>query len=53
MKQPKKLTRDHKEYLYKRGLDPNKWALLSEDTEKYVYVNKIDGHTKCRLKNKQ
>lgn len=50
MKQPKKLTREHKEYLRRRKLDPTNWMLLSEDTERYIYVNKTDGSTKERLK---
>ena len=50
MKQPKKLTREHKEYLLRCKLDPTLWMLLSEDTERYIYVNKIDGSTRERLK---
>ena len=52
MKQPKKLTRAHKEYLRKRNLDPNLWMLQSEDSDCYVYVNKIDGSTRVRTKFK-
>ena len=50
VKQPKKLTREHKEYLRRCKLDPTLWMLLSEDTERYIYVNKVDGSTKERLK---
>ena len=51
MKQPKKLTRAHKEYLRKRNMNPNLWMLLSEDSEKYLYINKIDGSVRYRMKN--
>lgn len=50
MKQPKKLTRDHKELLRKHNLTPDYWMLQSEDSEKWVYVNKIDGSTRERRK---
>lgn len=50
MKQPKKLTRDHKVYLQKHHLDPKLWMLQSEDQEKWIYVNKIDGSTRERFK---
>ena len=50
VKQPKKLTREHKEYLRRCKLDPTLWMLLSEDTERYIYVNKVDGSTRERLK---
>ena len=51
MKQPKKLTRAHKEFLRKCNLDPKYWMLLSEDQHRYVYINKIDGNTRERLKH--
>lgn len=51
MKQPKKLTYSHKKYLTKRHLDPELWMLQSEDSEKWVYVNKIDGSTRERFKH--
>lgn len=50
MKQPKKLTRFHKEYLHKRNIDPDLWMLQFEDKDKYVYVNKLNGNTMVREK---
>lgn len=52
MKQPKKLTYEHKKYLAKCHLNPDLWMLQSEDSDCYIYVNKIDGSTRKRLKNK-
>lgn len=51
MKQPKKLTYFHKKYLYKKNLNPNDWALKSEDSEKWLYINKNDGTVLVRYKN--
>lgn len=50
MKQPKKLTRAHKEFLRKCNLDPELWMLQYEDSEKWVYVNKVNGSTRERTK---
>lgn len=51
MKQPKKLTRDHKEYLAKKyKIDPTEWMLLTEDNDKYVYINKDKTKTITRFK---
>lgn len=52
MKQPKKLTRAHKEYLRRCHLDPNNWMLQSEDSDRYVYVSKVNGQTRIRDKIK-
>lgn len=50
MKQPKKLTRESKEYLRKRDLNPDEWMLLAEDSHKYVYITKDTKTTLTRLK---
>lgn len=52
MKQPKKLTRAHKEFLRKCNLDPRFWMLQSEDSTRCVYVNKVDGSVRIRYKVK-
>ena len=53
MKQAKKLTREHKEYLLKKyKVDPTEWMLLCEDAEKYIYINKSNTHRITRYKNK-
>lgn len=43
MKQPKKLTRNQKEYLKRIGLEPAKYALSSETDSKLVLYNKLTG----------
>lgn len=50
MKQPKKLTYEHKQFLAKCNLDTSLWMLQFEDSARVVYVNKIDGSTRERLK---
>lgn len=40
MKQPKKLTRNQKEILTKRGMDPDKYMLHSEDEKEMILYNK-------------
>lgn len=50
MKQPKKLTYDHKKWLSKHKIDPQNWMLQYEDSECYIYVNKVTNETKKRLK---
>lgn len=52
MKQPKKLTYEHKKYLAKCNLDPRNWMLQCEDQDCYIYVNKITGETRTRDKIK-
>lgn len=52
MKQPKKLTREHKRWLTRCHLDPNNWLLLSEDPDTYTYVNKLTGEQRIRTKIK-
>lgn len=51
MKQPKKLTYEHKRYLSRCNLDPRNWRLQSDDKEKSVYVNIVDGSTRERIKS--
>lgn len=50
MKQAKKLTRDHKEFLRKKGADSDLWTLLSEDPFCYIYQNKVNGTKMMRDK---
>lgn len=40
MKQPKKLTRDQKAYLAKRGMRPDDYMLHSEDSREMILYNK-------------
>lgn len=40
MKQPKRLTRNQKELLKKKGLNWKEWMLLEETTISYVFVHK-------------
>ena len=42
MKQLKKLTRNDKEYLSRRKLNPEEWGLVSEDNENYIYAKKYN-----------
>lgn len=51
MKQPKKLTYEHKRYLSKKNQNAEEWGLLSEDKDKYVYINKVNGKIFERQKN--
>lgn len=46
MKQPKKLKRDQKVFLSKKGLNPENWMVQSEDAENIVFVHKISGKTR-------
>lgn len=50
MKQPKKLTYEHKAYLNRCNLDPRNWMLLSEDKEKYIYINELTNQQRIRTK---
>lgn len=50
MKQPKKLTYEHKKYLSKKKQNPDEWMLQSEDKDKYVYINKVNGKIFERFK---
>lgn len=50
MKQPKKLTRNHKEFLRKKGIDADLWMLHSEDPFIYTYINKETGQFMTRDK---
>lgn len=52
MKQPKKLTRAHKEYLRRCDMEPRLWMLQFEDAERCVYVHKVTGQTYERTKHK-
>lgn len=40
MKQPKKLTRNQKEFLSKKGLRAEEWALLEETKDSCVFIHK-------------
>lgn len=40
MKQPKKLTRNQKEVLKKKGLDWNNFMLLTEDKNTFTVISK-------------
>ena len=42
MKQLKKLTRNDKEYLSRRRLNPDEWGFVSENSECYIYANRND-----------
>lgn len=46
MKQPKKLTRNQKELLAKKGLNWKEWMLESEDVVFYTFVHKGNGRKK-------
>lgn len=40
MKQPKKLTRNQKEILMTKGMNPDEYMLHSEDDEEMILYNK-------------
>jgi hypothetical protein len=46
MKQPKKLSRTHKEILSKRKLNPKEWMLVSDDKINFTIIHKISNETK-------
>lgn len=46
MKQPKKLTREQKKVLSKRGLDWADWALVEENIDILKIINKKTGEIK-------
>ena len=52
MKQPKKLTYEHKRWLSKHNIDPSNWMLQYEDNNCYIYANKISNETRRREKIK-
>ena len=52
MKQPKKLTYEHKRWLSKHNVDPSNWTLQYEDNDCYIYANKISNETRRREKIK-
>ena len=39
MKQPKKLTRDQKEQLTRKGYDPSKFRFVEEDSTCWLFLN--------------
>ena len=50
MKQPKKLTRNQKEMLTKKGLNWREWSLQSEGLLYYTFVHKKNGRKKIIVK---
>lgn len=45
MKQPKKLTRNQKEVLVKKGMNPDDYMLHSEDEKEMILYNKKEKET--------
>ena len=43
MKQPKKLTRNQKEILVKKGMNPDDYMLHSEDEKEMILYNRSTG----------
>lgn len=46
MKQPKKLTRRQKEFLSKKGLNPENWMVQKETNESIVFIHKTSKSTR-------
>lgn len=46
MKQPRKLKRNEKIFLDKKGLKPDNWMVKSEDIMSITFIHKVSGNTK-------
>ena len=46
MKQPRKLKRNEKIYLSKKGLNPDNWMVKSEDAEIITFIHKTSKKTR-------
>lgn len=46
MKQPRKLKRNEKIFLSGKGLKPDNWMMVSEDSESIVFIHKTSKRTR-------